>query len=46
MFILKIILAYIGISILLNIILFFPIILQRIKDTLLEERKRKEEWWK
>ena len=46
MFILKIILAYIGISILLNIVLFFPIILQRIKDSISEERKREEEWWK
>jgi len=45
-FVLKIFLAYIGISIFLNIVLFFPLILQRIKDSIAEEKKRKEEWRK
>lgn len=49
MFILKIFFAYICISLFLNVVLFFPLIVQRIRDRIAEERKRKKEresWFK
>lgn len=47
-FVLKVILAYIAISLFLNFVLFFPLIVQRIKDSISERKKREEEMkkWK
>lgn len=49
MLILKIFAAYVCISLFLNVVLFFPLIVQRIKDRINEwkqKKKERESWFK